>query len=484
MATNARIPKVDRTNPLLLKACRLMAEMADALCEDPTDFWCRSKAARKVMADIMWEDEQQRLEAAVTTDPVVEVDGEAYRSLPKQASSALLHGLWGAHRVREPLYRLIGVRNGPTVKPLLRKLGAVDGSLLPDLADEAGELLSKMTSREVEETLDKQGFRPPSRTTLVDRLGGLMADMSTTARELEQECREHEELDFELGVVSCGLDRFAARMDETLPDGPERDRKLARRRPAAEYDRTPPEPYTSNYRMAWAANVTLYDTQGHARRSFRYGADAGHDVQTLVARVVDDVLHLCSGRQDVPVACIQDGASDLEALRSELRERLPEGVARRNVVDFHHAVAYLDAVVTARGDGDPDNLAGWYRLKLLTDDNGASDIVNHLRRCVANLDEDTDIKLTDALDAALTYFEKRRPLMKYAEARADHVPIGSGATESTCGLLQLRVKHPGSHWRPKGLRGTLAARAFALSGRWTSAFRVHHTGLVAQVRAP
>ena len=484
MATNARIPKVDRTNPLLLEARRLVAMLADELCDDRDDFWRRSKAARAVMADIMWDDEQERLEAAVTDDPVIVVGGEQYRSLPKQPSSVLLHGLWGAHRVREPLYRLVGVHNGPTIKPLLHKLGAVDGSLLPDLADEAGELLSRMTSREVETTLMRQGFRPPSRTTLANRLGGLLDDMSTIARELEEECREHEEIDFELGVISCGMDRFAVRMDETLPDGPERDAKLAQRRPAEDYQRTPPDPYTSNWRMAWAANVTLYDTQGHPRHSYRYGADAGHDVRKLVARIVDDVVHLCGGRRDVHVACIQDGAGDLEALRRELRERLPEGVPRRYIVDFHHAIGYLDAVVAARNDGDPHNLAGWYRFKLLTDDNGASDIVAHLRRCVTNLDDDAERALVDAIGAALTYFEKRRPAMRYAEARADHLPVGSGATESTCGLLQLRVKHPGSHWRPRSLRGTMTARAFTLSDRWATGFRIHHAALVGEVRPP
>jgi len=483
MTRNARIPKVDRNNPELLRAHEQLARRADQLCDDPNDFWSRSKTARAVMAELMWLDEQERLEAAVTDEPEIVVDGERYRRL-SQSSSLLVHGLWGAHCVREPLYRLVGVHNGPTLKPLLRKIGVVDGSLLPDLADEAGELLSRMTSREVEATLTRQGFRPPSRTTLANRLDGLLEDMSISARELEEGCREHEELDFELHAISCGLDRFAVRMDETLPEGTERDRKLAKRRPSGEYSRKPPEPYVCNWRMAWVANVTLYDERGRPRRTYRYGADAGHDVDKLVARVVDDVVHLCHERRDIHVACIQDGASDLEALRRELRLRLPEGVPRRHLVDFHHAIGYLDAVVAARDDGDPDDLAGWYRLKLLTDDDGAAHIVEHLRRHLAEHGDETDPALTKALAAALKYFEKRRPSMKYAQARALNLPIGSGATESTCGLMQLRVKHPGSHWRSLGLRHTMTARALLLSDRWATAFRIHHSSLRSEVRPP
>ena len=483
MARNARIPKIDRTNRLFQQARRLLAKLAEQRCEDSSDFWARSMAARGVLADLMWEDEQQRLEDACTVEPEIMVDGETYRRL-SQASSVLVHGLWGAHVVPEPLYRLVGVHNGPTIKPLLRRVGVVDHSLLPDLANEAGALLSKMTSREVEETLQTQGFRPPSRTTLRNRLGGLLEDMSATARELEEQCREHEELDFDLGAITCGLDRFAARMDESLPEGPERDEKLRARRPSREYQRTPPEPYVCRWRMAWAANVTLYDTQGRPRRSYRYGADAGHGALYIAARMVDDIIHLCHDRRDVHVACIQDGAGELDVLRRELRERLPEGVPRQYIVDFHHALGYLDAVVAAEADGDPRNMAGWYRTKLMTDDKGAAQIVDHLRRRVAahGRDAPSDLALRDALANALRYFENRRPMMNYAKARAAGLPVGSGSTESTCALLQLRVKHPGSHWRPRGLRRVLAARALEVSGRWGAAFRLHHDTLKSDVR--
>ena len=478
MTRNARIPKIDRTNRRFRQLRRFLAELADERCEDGSDSWLRSMAARAVMADVMWEDEQQRLEEACTVEPEIMVEGEKYRRL-EQASSVLVHGLWGAHVVREPLYRLVGVRNGPTLKPLLRRVGVIDQSLLPD---EAGSLMSKMTSREVEETLQRQGFRPPSRTTLRNRLGGLLEDMSTAARELEEECRQYEELDFELGAITCGLDRFTTRMDETLPEGPERDDKLRARRPSCEYERTPPEPYVCNWRMAWAANVTLYDTEGRPRRSYRYGANPEYGAQYLAARVVDDIVHLCEGRRDIHVACIQNEAGDLEVLRRELKERLPEGVPRQYIVDFHHAVGYLDAVIAAEGDEDSRNLAGWYRMKLLFDDNGAVHIVEHLRRRIAaQCDGTSNLAVTDALADGLRYFEKRRPLMKYAQARVVKLPVGSGPTESTCGLLQLRVKHPGSHWRTQGLRRILAARAFDLSGRWETVFRLHQATLKSEI---
>lgn len=93
----------------------------------------------------------------------------------------------GARRVRAAVSS--GGRAQRADKLLLRRVGVVDQSALPDLADEARALLSTMTSRQVEKTLQlRQGFRPPSRTTLQNRLGGPLEDMSTTAREPEEQC--------------------------------------------------------------------------------------------------------------------------------------------------------------------------------------------------------------------------------------------------------------------------------------------------------
>lgn len=454
----------------------MIAEVADE--RGHADTWLeRSKAEHSVIADAMWLREQERLEAAVSDELRVHIDGEPYKRL-EQESSCLYHGLWGAHVVQEPLYRREDVRNGPTMHPLDVVVGVVDGSLLPDLALAAGGLAAVQTTREVEVTLERLGFRPPSRSTLKNRIDGLFDEMATTARELEQKVREEEELDFELGSISCGLDRFSTRMRETLPEGPQRDTKLAARRDRT-YQRTPIEPYECNWRMAWAGNVTLYDTDGVARRSLRYGMDPGGDVEQLVARMVDEVVSLVECRSDIPVAIIQDGAPELGALNEAVRQRLPEGVPRWQLVDFHHAISYLDDIIAARDDGDPYDMRRMYRNWLLNESDGAERVVRHLRREAAK--PDLGPPVSTAVGAALSYFEKRRPLMKYKDAREQGMPIGSGATESTCALHQLRVKHPGSQWRVPGLRGVVTARGFQLSGRFDAAFRHYQAALLAAV---
>lgn len=479
---NARIPQLDPSDKSLNAFAKQLGELAEKRSSDPSDFEAFTQAAMALVADAMWLAEQRKLEALCTTDDVIEVAGEPYRKL-SQPSSRIYHGLWGAHVVWEPLYRRADVRNGPTLKPLDVRLGVVEHSLLPNLARAGGALLASMTSRHAEQTLQRLGFRPPSRAVLEKRVGRMFDDMAVVARELEEHCRDVESLDFKPSFISCGLDRFAVRMDEVLAEGPQRADKVEQRRPPGQYQRTPPEPYVRQWRMAWAANVTLYDSAGHARKSIRYGTSADEDVTKLVARMVDDVHAFTVSAPTATVGCIQDGAADLDPLRRELDQRLSPRTQRRDLVDFHHAIAYLDAIISAKGDGDPHDMAGWYRLKLLNDDGAAAAIVEHLRRERAEHHEASNSAILAAVETALTYFDKRRPQMAYAAARAANGPVASGATESTCALFQLRVKHPGSHWGPRGLRGVMTARALEISERWDTAFAAHHATLREEVRA-
>lgn len=173
---------------------------------------------------------------------------------------------------------------------------------------------------------------------------------------------------------------------------------------------------------------------------------------------------------------------DLAPLRHALREQLPAGTTLLELTDLHHAIGYLDAVVAARGDGDPANMAGWYRHKLLTEPDAAQAIVSHLRHLESTAVSTAGEAHAQSVHAARTYFERRRPNMKYAEARSHNLPVGSGATESTCGLFKLRVRRPGSHLGARGLRNIMTARSLQLSDRWFRAFGHYHSTLRSQVQ--
>jgi hypothetical protein len=421
-----------------------------------------------VMATAMWCDEEERLQSLVSTAATVSLGAQQYRRL-RQPSSAVYSGRWGAHVVEESLYRRVGERNGPTIKPLDLRVGVVGDRLLPDCGHAVGYLSAFMTSREVETTMSTLGFVPPSRTTVYSAataIGGALVDNGDA---LHEAVLADEAVPGAVASVSVGLDRMAVLMEEPLV-GEKREVALARRA-GRHYERTPTEPRGHAWRMAWVGSLTTYDAEGRALRTVRHGAAASDDPTILATRLVDAVCHLVALRPHVKVVCVQDAARDLDVLRTQLRRRLPEGIERHQLVDFHHLMGYLgDVVVACEPDGDPHRMLDWYRDKLLADDSGIDDIFRGLRRQATVLARNAPPAQRAALAAALRYIRTRRHLMRYASVAAANLPIGSGATESACAVFQLRVKRPGMHWQPDGLRAVMAIRGLVSSDRWDLAW--------------
>jgi len=120
-------------------------------------------------------------------------------------------------------------------------------------------------------------------------------------------------------------------------------------------------------------------------------------------------------------------------------------------------------------EGDPHDWKGWYRNELLRDDCAIDRIWRALRRKAKKLPRDADDE-RKAVAAALSYIRKRKDKMRYASHYAAKLTIGSGATEGTCALMQMRVKRRGQSWEPSGLRGILTIRSLVLSERWEAAW--------------
>jgi hypothetical protein len=467
MPRDERIPQVDRQDKHLRAIVKHLMALVGERTRDDASFEEQSRVGMAVMADAMWLYERERLRALVTTAERIAIDEHTYRRL-EQPSSATYHGLWGTHVIDEPLYRREDVRNGPTCKPLDLRVGVVGKRLLPDLGRALGHLWSGATSREAEETLATLGFRPPSRTLLEQGAQAIASEVVGAGDALDQVLRADEPIEADVASVSVGMDRMAVRMEEPLC-GDARDQAL-RRRDGRIYERTPPEPYAFKWRMAWVGTMTTYDSDGEALRTIRLGQPASDDPANLAMRLCDEVLAVIEARPGTKVVCVQDAAPDLDVLRQQLRQRLPEGIERHHLVDLEHLLGYLGDVVAAfEPAGDPRGMLDNYRDRLLNEDRAIDNIFRSLRRKAQSTPR-TATTERKALAHAIRYIRNRRPLMRYASIAAANLPIGSGATESACAVFQLRVKRPGSHWRTDGLRDVMAVRGLVTSGRWDAAW--------------
>lgn len=467
-------PRLDLTDPknaMVIKlAQQVRAEVGKRYGTNLT-FEQRRDAAVEIMADVLWTDEEKELAGLVTDDDEVDIEGRRYRRL-EQASSAVYYGRWGSHQVEEPLYRELGVHNGPTVKPLELRVGMVAKRMTPDLARIVGELSAEASSRQVARTMHTTGMVPPSRSFLEKRVHQMAGELAEQVEELEAQARSVESLPDNVASVSCGMDRMAVRMSEPHSD-PDNAPTPKRTKP---YERIPPPPQEHKWRMAWVGTTTVYDEQGEALKTWRYAADADADPSVLAHRVSAEVAQLVHGRPEVPVHCVQDGAPELRILPQTLHTTLPATTKVRELVDFEHLVGYLDDVVDAcEPEGDPHDMKGWYRTELLSDDRAIDRIWRNLRRKAKTLTHDDASAQRSAVAAALSYIRKRKNKMRYASLYAANLTIGSGATEGTCGLMQLRVKRRGQSWEPPGLRGVLTIRSLVLSDRWNAAWNVYAT---------
>ena len=428
------------------------------------------------MKRILWKKSDDDLRGSVSDAEEVEVGGKRYRRMD-QASSATYAGRWGSHVVDEPLYREVGVHNGPTIKPVELRVGIIQ-HMTPDMACVVGALSAESGSRALERTLRVVGLEPPSRAFLANRTTQMGAEIAGAAADLESAAREVEVMPAGVVSASCGLDRMSVRMGE-VSDTAAVAPPSTRTKP---YERTPPPPMEHHYRKAWVGSTSVYDAHGKELRTWRIAVESTADQGKFADRVAANVAWILRAHPDVPVHCIQDAAPELRALPEALERALHLDANVVELVDFEHLMGYLDDVVDAYQPGDPHDMKSWYRTELLNDDDAIDRIQRNLRDQATRLPGHNTAE-RNGVAAALSYIKNRKHKMRYASHYNASLPIGSGATESTCWQMQQRVKLPGQSWETNGLSGVLAIRGFVLSDRWDTAWPSYAAGHRMEVHA-
>ena len=342
-----------------------------------------------------------------------------------------------------------------------------EAHLTADFARILGELGARCASREVVQILQAVGLEAPSRAFVENRLTNIATEVAAEVEELEAVARASQPIPASVASVTCGMDRMAIRMAEPVEEAePKRSMR------AEPYERQPPTPKEFNYRMAWVGSATVYDEAGKALHTWRHATDASADPAQTARRVTADVAAVVKEHPSIDVACIQDGACELDVLPQCLRKGLPASTHVNELTDIKHTMGYIEKVVDATEPaGDPNNRKVWYWSKLLHDDDAIDKIVNKLKRQAKNLDEGATEE-HDAIATALTYIQKRTDKMRYATRHGANLTIGSGDTENTCWQMQDRVTRPAQAWAPEGsLQGILALRGLVLSALWVAAWR-------------
>lgn len=388
----------------------------------------------------------------------VEYRGQRYRR--HQPGAGRYFSLCGDSEVSRDSYRLIGVRNGPTIIPLELEAG-IQSNATPELARNVAHGYGEHDMRQHGELLDKAHRIPPPRATLERMAKALAKEVMRDLPCIEPKIRCLEAVPPAAQGIVVGLDRTSAPMAE-----PSDKRKPARKRP---YQRRAPEPVEVNYRMAYVATVTLVDDQGEALVTRRYAIEASDSEQELLARAMADVRHALRRRSDLRVAVIQDGAPEMwNLVRPALHAIQGQGILVKcyEAIDFCHLIERLGEALELIGCEIRQWQLQVWRQSLAEDDTTIDTIARYLR--FHRNDARTPERLKK-LNEHITYIENNNDRMRYQTLRAQGMPIGSGITESACKtVVNMRAKGAGQRWSVPGLRGTLHLRALNASDRFDS----------------
>lgn len=184
------------------------------------------------------------------------------------------------------------------------------------------------------------------------------------------------------------------------------------------------------------------------------------DAQTF-CRLAQGEIHRRGTRTAGKVCAVMDGA---EWLQGFVDWHCPRAV---RILDFPHAAEHLSSAAQATfGPGSPE-VSDWLGTWLHELKHGEPDrVLAGLRDLPVEAARDPEAA-GKARDEVLTYLEKRRAQITYAEFVAVGYPIGSGIVESANKQApEARLKGSGMHWAKPNVDPMVALRAAVCSGRW------------------
>jgi hypothetical protein len=155
-----------------------------------------------------------------------------------------------------------------------------------------------------------------------------------------------------------------------------------------------------------------------------------------------------------PVTVIADGAPWIWNLAAE------HFGDRTEIVDLFHVAEHLWAVAQALEPADARAQAAWAQARVAElRDQGPGPVQAALRQAHPRTDEAREV-----VRRARGYVATNAGRMDYPSYRAQGLPLGSGAVESSAkSVVQLRMKRPGMRWSDRGARAILTLRTQRLT---------------------
>ena len=147
----------------------------------------------------------------------------------------------------------------------------------------------------------------------------------------------------------------------------------------------------------------------------------------------------------------------------------------KEVVDYYHATEHLNvALQAAYGEGTGEQRRRFTELAdvLLTEPDGVDRVIAKLKE-LHDAQPEARKKKRAVLAREAKFFANNRRRMRYAELRADNLPVGSGPQEAACKTVaSQRMKQSGMRWGDEGGQAILTTRGWSQSDRFDHAWAI------------
>ncbi|MBI2805280.1 MAG: hypothetical protein HYX68_09910 [Planctomycetes bacterium] len=234
----------------------------------------------------------------------------------------------------------------------------------------------------------------------------------------------------------------------------------------------------SFFEVATTATLSIYDRRGQRLGTvyLAYAPELGQQTMTdeLTALLLE-VLRQWAGPLPRLAYLTDAGAHETQYPRKVLKKlRHPQTGKRLTwqwIVDYYHASQRLTTMAEALfGVGREASAWAAKMRKLLKKPNGPFRV---LHSAAALRDRHRmSAAAKKEFRKAYRYLRDRTRHMRYAEFRAQGLPIGSGITEAACKtVFTQRLKLSGMRWSNEGAQLILNLRVILLSGVWDEVYR-------------
>jgi hypothetical protein len=214
------------------------------------------------------------------------------------------------------------------------------------------------------------------------------------------------------------------------------------------------------YRQTMVGTISLYDAYGERQHTTYVAAAPERGRATFLTRLQQEVAQVKRLYPNAHYQGLADGAPENWTFLEPLTDT--------QVLDFFHATHYLDLVAKALHPRSHEAQEAWlstaaHRLK--HEVGAAAHLLTEMELIQPKRLSQTR---TQGLHEAITYFRNHQHQMHYAEAIAQHLPIGSGVTEAGCKVIvKDRLCRSGMKWKEVGAGIVLSLRTLTYTpGRW------------------